>query len=62
MRLKFRAWNPKTERYIYSYTVSGNDRLGWFFANTKGLQLEQERLTSVDGEYYYVPVTTNYDD
>jgi hypothetical protein len=39
--LKFRAWNPKENKFIYSFTTEGRNRLGWFFANVKGLTIQQ---------------------
>jgi len=33
--IKFRAWNG--EKYIYSFTPKGVDRLGWFFSNTRAM-------------------------
>ncbi len=47
IELKFRAWDEKNQRFIYSETSSGTPRLGWFFANTKGMRIEQ----LIDGEY-----------
>lgn len=38
-RFKFRAYNGK--EFIYSTTNDGKDRLGWFFANCKGMPIQQ---------------------
>lgn len=37
--LKFRAWNGKN--FIFSFLPNGQDRLGWFFSNTKGYIIQQ---------------------
>lgn len=39
--LKFRAYNSKENKFIYSFISNGINRLGWFFANTKEFKVDQ---------------------
>lgn len=48
--MRFRAWDPIKEEFIYSFTNNGKDRLGWFFSNCKHLTIQQSTgLNDMDG-------------
>lgn len=50
--IKFRAWDGR--KLIYSNSRKGVERLGWFFANTKGMPKDQfTELTDKNGVDIY---------